>query len=44
MLKDIHLLSDGLETDPNWYELWASAREGDGVFLIDRLAFRRVKP
>ena len=41
---DFYILSDGLETDPNWYELWASAREGDGMFLVDRLAFRRVEP
>ena len=43
-LKDYHVLADGMDVDPNWYELWASAREGDGMFLIDRLAFRRVKP
>jgi hypothetical protein len=43
-LKDYHLLADGMDVDPNWYELWVSAREGDGGFLIDRLALRRVKP
>jgi hypothetical protein len=43
-LKDYHLLADGMDVDPNWYELWVSARDGDGGFLIDRLALRRVKP
>ena len=43
-LKDFYVLADGVDVDPNWYELWASAREDDGKFLIDRLVFRRVKP
>ena len=44
LLKDFHVLADGMDVDPNWYELWASAREAEGKFLIDRLVFRRVKP
>lgn len=44
MLKDFYILADGLPEDPNWYEVWASAREGDKLFLIDRLILRRVKP
>ena len=43
-LKTQHILEDGLEVDPNHYELWASARMEGGKFFIDRLAFRRVKP
>ena len=43
-LKNFHILADGVDVDPNWYELWVSAREGDGVFLVDRLVLRRVKP
>ena len=43
-LQDCHMLADGMAVDPNWYEIWASAREGEGVFLIDRLLLRRVKP
>lgn len=44
MLKDFYILADGLPEDPNWYEIWASVREGDKLFLIDRLILRRVKP
>ena len=43
-LKDFHVLADGMDVDPNWYELWVSARDAEGKFLVDRLAFRRVKP
>lgn len=43
-LKDFHLLADGLETDPNWYEAWASVKRTSGAFMVDRLAFRRILP
>ena len=43
-LRDRHILADGLPTDPNWYELWASVRFDEGGALIDRLAMRRVPP
>ena len=43
-LKDFHVLADGMDVDPNWYELWASAREAGDRFMVDRLVFRRVKP
>ena len=44
VLKDFHILDDGLDVDPNWYDLWASARYEDGTIWIDRLTFRRIKP
>ena len=44
VLKDFHILDDGLAVDPNWYDLWASARYEDGKIWIDRLTFRRIKP
>ena len=43
-LRNIYILADGVPVDPNWYELWASAREAEGAFYVDRLAFRRVAP
>ena len=43
-LKNFHILDDGMEVDPNWYDLWVSARYEDGTLYIDRLALRRTAP
>ena len=53
-LKAYYILADGLPVDPNWYEVWISAKfEGPAAFhgstrkdllAVDRLAFRRVPP
>lgn len=43
-LKEFHILDDGMDVDPNWYELWVSARYEDDTFYIDRLALRRIAP
>jgi hypothetical protein len=43
-LKDFHILDDGMEVDPNWYDLWVSARYGEDTLYIDRLALRRIAP
>ncbi|MBR1922046.1 MAG: DUF4838 domain-containing protein [Kiritimatiellae bacterium] len=42
--KDHHILADGMDVDPNWYELWISARYADGAIYIDRLVLRRIAP
>ena len=43
-LDDRHILADGLEVDPNWYEAWASVRLSADAVRIDRLALRRTPP
>ena len=43
-LKDFHILDDGMDVDPNWYDLWVSARYEDGTLYVDRLALRRIAP
>jgi hypothetical protein len=43
-LKDFHILDDGMDVDPNWYDLWVSARYEDGTLYVDRLALRRIQP
>ena len=43
-LKDFHILDDGMDVDPNWYDLWVSARYEDGALYVDRLALRRIAP
>ena len=42
--KDFHILDDGMEVDPNWYDLWVSARYEDGTLYVDRVVLRRVAP
>ena len=43
-LKDFHILDDGMDVDPNWYDLWVSARYENGTLYVDRLALRRIAP
>ena len=33
-----------MDVDPNWYDLWVSARYEDGTLYVDRLALRRIAP
>lgn len=42
--KDFHILDDGMEVDPNWYDLWVSARYEDGTLYVDRVVLRRIDP
>jgi hypothetical protein len=42
--KDFHILCDGMEVDPNWYELWVSARYEDGTLYVDRTVLKRIAP
>jgi hypothetical protein len=44
VLSEFYILADGLDIDPNWYDLWASARYEDGAIWIDRLVLKRISP
>ena len=43
-LGDRYILADGMATDPNWYEAWASVKLSADAVRVDRLAFRRTPP
>jgi hypothetical protein len=33
-----------MEVDPNWYELWVSARYEDDTLYVDRTVLKRIAP